>query len=118
LCGHSRDWVGVSYQHFSEPAGLQQLVADDLAVLLSERFEMTRTGQAAAGGAPLAGALPVPATPLLGPEQEAAAVEGLVPCCRVRPGRNQCFKPPDHPAAGNDAGPPPGTLTASVNHRL
>ena len=83
-----------------------------------ERFEMTRTGQAAAGGAPLAGALPVPATPLLGPEQEAAAVEGLVPCCRVRPGRNQCFKPPDHPAAGNDAGPPPGTLTASVNHRL
>ena len=78
MCGHSRDWVGVSYQHFSEPAGLQQLVADDLAVLLSERFEMTRTGQAAAGGAPLAGALPVPATPLLGREQEAAAVEGLV----------------------------------------
>ena len=51
---------------------------NDLAVLLSERFEMTRPGQAAAGGVPPAGALPVPATPLLGREQEAAAIEDLV----------------------------------------
>src|SRR5215469_614516 len=42
-----RDEGGVSYQHFSDPAGLQQLVEEDLAVLLSERFELTRPGQAA-----------------------------------------------------------------------
>ena len=73
-----KDEGGVSYQHFSEPAELQQLVENDLAVLLSERFEMTGPGRAAAGGAPLAGALPVPAMPLLGREEEAAAIEELV----------------------------------------
>jgi len=56
-----RDEGGLSYQHFSDPGGLKQLVENDLAVLLSERFEMTRPGQGAAGGAPLAGAVPVPA---------------------------------------------------------
>jgi predicted ATPase len=70
-----RDEGDVSYQHFSEPAGLQQLVENDLAVLLSERFEMTRSGEDEAA---LAGAVPVPVTPLLGREQEAAAVEDLV----------------------------------------
>ena len=78
LLDRIRDEGGVSYQHFSDPAGLQRLVENDLAVLLSERFEMTRRGQAAAGGAPLAGALPVPATPLLGRDREAAAIEDLV----------------------------------------
>jgi hypothetical protein len=47
-------------------------------VLLSERFEMTRPRDDAAGQAALAGAVPGPATPLLGREQEAAAVEDLV----------------------------------------
>jgi predicted ATPase len=69
-----RDEGDVSYQHFSDPAELQQLVENDLAVLLSERFEMTRPGE----GAALAGAVPAPATPLLGREQETAAVEELV----------------------------------------
>jgi predicted ATPase len=78
LLDRIRDEGGVSYQHFSDPAGLQQLVEDDLAVLLSERFEMTRPGRAAAGGAPGAGALPVPATPLVGREREAAALEEMV----------------------------------------
>jgi predicted ATPase len=78
LLARIRDEGGVSYQHFSDPAGLQQLVENDLAVLLSERFEMTRLGGDAAGGAPLAGAVPVPATPLLGREREAAAIEDLV----------------------------------------
>jgi predicted ATPase len=76
LLARIRDTGGVSYQHFSDPAGLQQLVENDLAVLLSERFEMTRPGQAAGVGA--AGALPVPATPLLGRDREAAAVVDLV----------------------------------------
>src|ERR1700750_3000807 len=73
-----RDDAEVSYQHFSDPAELQQQVENDLAVLLSERFEMTRPGQGAAGEPPLAGAFPVPATPLVGREQETAAVEELV----------------------------------------
>jgi hypothetical protein len=72
-----KDEGGLSYQYFSDPAELQ-LVENDLAVLLSERFEMTRPGAGAADEAPLAGAVPVPATPLLGREQETAAVEELV----------------------------------------
>ena len=73
-----RDEGGVSYQHFADPAELRRLVENDLAVLLSERFEMSRAGEVAADEVPLAGALPVPATPLLGREQETAAVEDLV----------------------------------------
>jgi predicted ATPase len=74
------DESGLSYRQFSEPAELRQLVENDLAVLLSERFEMTQpgTGVGAADEAPLAGAVPVPATPLLGREEEAAAVKKLV----------------------------------------
>jgi predicted ATPase len=72
------DESGLSYRHFSEPAELQQLVENDLAVLLSERFELTRSGLRPADEAPLAGTVPVPATPLLGREEEAAAVKKLV----------------------------------------
>ena len=73
-----RDEGEVSYHHFTEPAELQQLVENDLAVLLSERFEMSRSGEGAADEGPLAGAVPVPPTPLLGRDQETAAVEELV----------------------------------------
>src|SRR5215831_6962767 len=73
-----KDDGGVLYQHFSDSAELQRLVENDLAVLLSERFAMARSGDGAAGDAPLAGALPVPATPLVGREREAAEVEDLV----------------------------------------
>src|SRR5215470_6969018 len=62
LLDRIRDEGGVSYQHFSDPAGLQQQVENDLAVLLSERFELTGPHDAAGDG-PLAGAVPVPATP-------------------------------------------------------
>ena len=78
LLARIRDEGGVSYRHFSGPAELQQLVEDDLAVLLSERFEMARPGAGAADDGPLAGVLPVPVTPLVGREREAAAVEDLV----------------------------------------
>jgi hypothetical protein len=73
-----KDEAEVSYQHFSGAAELQQKVENDLAVLLSDRFEMARSGPGAAGEAPLAGAVPVPVTPLLGREQESAAVEELI----------------------------------------
>ncbi len=63
----------VSYQLFSDPAELQRLVEDDLAMLLSERFEMTRPPDRAPGGA-----LPAPATPLVDRDQETAEVEDLV----------------------------------------
>jgi predicted ATPase len=78
LLARIRDEGGVSYQHFADPAELQRLVGNDLAVLLSERFEMSRAPEVATGDAPLAGALPVPTTPLLGREREAAALEDLV----------------------------------------
>jgi hypothetical protein len=57
---------------------LRELAAERRAVLLSERFEMSQAPDGAAGDAPLAGALPALATPLLGREREAAAVEDLV----------------------------------------
>jgi predicted ATPase len=77
LLARIRDSGDVSYQHFSEAAELQGRVEDDLAVLLSERFEMAWAHEAP-GESALAGALPVPVTSLLGREQEAAAVEDLV----------------------------------------
>lgn len=50
-----RDDGDVSYQHFSDPAELQRLVENDLAVLLSERFEMAPPRDAGAEEASLAG---------------------------------------------------------------
>jgi predicted ATPase len=72
-----------SYQFFSDAAELGGMVENDLAVLLSERFEIARSGGMAAADA-MAGdeaapprAMPVPPTPLIGREQAAAAVEDL-----------------------------------------
>jgi predicted ATPase len=66
----------VSYHTFSAPAELQGLVENDLAVLLTERFETARSpGEVAE--ASLAGALPVPLTPLVGRDREARAVGDL-----------------------------------------
>src|SRR3984957_554250 len=59
----------LSYREFSEPAELQQLVENDLAVLLSERFTVMRPpGEVAEGKGPpadeqLAHELPAPPTP-------------------------------------------------------
>jgi hypothetical protein len=61
-----RDQGGVSYQHFSDPAELQPPVENDLAVLLSERFESAPSGPGEAAAARLAGVVPVPTTPLVG----------------------------------------------------
>src|SRR6185437_2298182 len=79
-----RDDGDVSYQHFSAAAELQRLVENDLAVLLSERFEMAPARDGAADGASLAGAVPVPATPLVGRDDAVAAVGDLVRAEGVR----------------------------------
>ena len=72
-----RDEGGVSYRPFADAAELQDLVENDLAVLLSERFELT-SRDSVPGPAALAGVLPVPATPLVGRDQDATAVADLV----------------------------------------
>ena len=69
---------GVSYQLFSAAAELQGLVENDLAVLLSERFEMARPRDGTAEEPPPAGALPVPPTPLVGRDREVTAVGDLL----------------------------------------
>ena len=79
-----RDDGDVSYQRFSAAAELQRLVENDLAVLLSERFEMAPSGDVAVGGASLAGVVPVPTTPLVGRDDDAAAVSDLVRAEGVR----------------------------------
>ena len=84
LLGRIRDAGDVSYQHFSAAAELQRMLENDLAVLLSERFEMAPSGDGAAGEASLAGAVPVPATPLVGRDDDAAAVGDLVRAEGVR----------------------------------
>jgi len=74
-----REAADVSYQHFSTPADLQRLVENDLAQLLSERFEMShRPDSDAMRAAGMAGTLPEPATPLVGRDQEAEAISDLV----------------------------------------
>jgi hypothetical protein len=80
LLSRIRSEGGVSCQRFTGAAGLQRLVENDLAVLLSERFTATRpAGSETPGDAvPLAGALPVPPTSLVGREHEVAAVQALV----------------------------------------
>ena len=68
----------ITYQRFSEAAELQRLVENDLAVLLSEGFELAQARDGAAEEAPRAGGLPAPATPLVGRDEETAAVADLV----------------------------------------
>jgi predicted ATPase len=74
-----REAAEVSYRHFSTAADLQRLVENDLAQLLSERFEMGHPPDSGAmRAAGMAGTLPVPATPLVGRDQEAEAISDLV----------------------------------------
>ena len=81
-----KDDDSVSYQRFSDSAELQRLVENDLAVLLSERFEMTRPAGRAVDAAP-GGALPVPPTPLVPASPRAApgARAPWAPGARGRP---------------------------------
>src|ERR1700751_1695835 len=79
-----RDAGDVSYQRFSAAAELQRLVENDLAVLLSERFERAPARDGTADGASLAGAVPVPATPFVGRDDDVTAVGDLVRAEGVR----------------------------------
>jgi Domain of unknown function (DUF4062) len=79
-----KDAGDVSYQRFSAAAELQRLVENDLAVLLSERFERAAARDGTADEASLAGAVPTPATPLVGRDDDAAAVGDLVRAEGVR----------------------------------
>src|SRR5262249_58520940 len=84
LLARSGEEASASYGHFRPPAELGQLVRDDLAVLLSERFAAAG-GQAAATAPSSAGArgpsrLPVSMTSLLGRERAIDEVAGLVEC--------------------------------------
>ena len=77
-----------SYRHFRTPAELGRLVRDDLAVLLSERFEAAG-GQAAGAarspeGARGLGRLPVSMTSLLGRDRAIGEVAGLIERSGVR----------------------------------
>ncbi|HEY2127533.1 MAG TPA: DUF4062 domain-containing protein [Streptosporangiaceae bacterium] len=74
LLSQIRSDGSVSYQQFSDAAELQRLVENDLAVLLSERFEQNQPGR----GAPPAAALPAAGTPMVDREQETGAVASLV----------------------------------------
>src|SRR6202011_4359081 len=65
-------------------AELRRLVENDLAVLLSERFERAPGRDGAADGASLAGAVPAPATPLVGRDDDVAAVGDLMRAEGVR----------------------------------
>jgi len=76
----------VSYKRFDSVEELRELVADDLALLLTERFEQGEAAERGApDGLPAAGghALPVAPGRLIGREAEAAAVEEAL-------GRDDC----------------------------
>jgi predicted ATPase len=63
----------VSYRSFQDSSDLQQLVENDLAILLSERFEMTRLTESAHSGG-----LPASTTALVDREKEADEVADVV----------------------------------------
>jgi predicted ATPase len=69
-----------SYKNFSTPAELGELIANDLALLLTERFAAAHTegGASSPGPARARGNLPVPRNPLLGREHEMAVARDLL----------------------------------------
>jgi predicted ATPase len=73
LIDRIRNEAGFSYMTFSSPADLERLVKGDLATLLTERFAQT-----ASPGAGLHTAVPAPTTPLVGRDDELAAISELL----------------------------------------
>ncbi|WP_147315369.1 ATP-binding protein [Asanoa ferruginea] len=67
---------GLSYRTFDRPAELRELVEDDVAVLLSERFESPTAGPP--DPEPTAGRLPAAPTPLIGRDDDLVALATMV----------------------------------------
>jgi predicted ATPase len=75
---------GVSFKNFSTPQELGELIQNDLALMLTERFQMVQTSLASmpAPTEERIRNLPLPATPLVGRQVELAGIQELL----VRPG--------------------------------
>jgi predicted ATPase len=69
---------GVSYKRFSDVAELERLIADDLALLLTERFEQARRQQALAIVQGASSNVPALVNRFVGREEEMAALEALL----------------------------------------
>ncbi|MEZ5185050.1 MAG: DUF4062 domain-containing protein [Candidatus Nanopelagicales bacterium] len=68
----------VSYKSFADPAELEQLLRNDLAVLLAERFLVPGNPMQSPGRPRLTHQLPRPLTSLIGRERETAQVRQLL----------------------------------------
>ncbi|MEA3054590.1 MAG: hypothetical protein QOD30_22, partial [Actinomycetota bacterium] len=75
-----RDDSSMSYRRFSAPDELRELLENDLALMLSERFESVSTpGAAPAPAAPLLrSSVPRPPSPLIGRDVETSTVRALL----------------------------------------
>jgi predicted ATPase len=73
-----------SYKPFRTAAELQQLLENDLAVLLTERFEMTQPGETGTPRSNRFGSLPAPSTALMGRDREVEQVIELLMKSDVR----------------------------------
>src|ERR671910_2249315 len=69
---------GLSYRGFSQPEELTALIADDLAVLLSERFDIAAPPRDDVGERSRRARLPVPATPFIGRDHDLAELRALL----------------------------------------
>ncbi len=81
----SDDWV--SYKPFATAAELRDLIENDLAIFLTERFELAQVGDTAPLEVPAAihpHNLPAPPTPLIGRQEEVAALHRLLQNDEVR----------------------------------
>ncbi len=74
----------VSYRPFATAEELEDLVADDLAVLLSEVFELSREPVAPDAQSIAPGPLPVAPTPLVGRDDDVERIRGLLTESGVR----------------------------------
>jgi predicted ATPase len=84
LLSRIRDDDRVSYKRFSTTTELRRLVGDDLALLLSERFETAQRREGAPEEPGQVRDLPTPPTPLVGREREVEAVDRLLLASEVR----------------------------------
>lgn len=73
-----RDDDSVSYKSFSSAAELQQLIENDLAIMLTERFEMTQQAPATDALPARYDNLPAASTPLIGRDPDLARITDLV----------------------------------------